>query len=42
MQTDNIHPSWAGYKELAEKARWVAEIVMIYADRVGIVRIEYQ
>jgi lysophospholipase L1-like esterase len=21
MQTDNIHPSWAGYKELAEKAR---------------------
>jgi lysophospholipase L1-like esterase len=21
MQTDGIHPSWAGYKELAEKAR---------------------
>jgi lysophospholipase L1-like esterase len=21
MQKDNIHPSWAGYKELAEKAR---------------------
>jgi lysophospholipase L1-like esterase len=21
MQTDNIHPSWAGYKELAEKAK---------------------
>lgn len=21
MQTDNVHPSWAGYKELAEKAR---------------------
>jgi lysophospholipase L1-like esterase len=21
MQTDNVHPSWVGYKELAEKAR---------------------
>ena len=21
MQTDGVHPSWAGYKELAEKAR---------------------
>jgi lysophospholipase L1-like esterase len=21
MQTDNIHPSWAGYKELGDKAR---------------------
>ena len=21
MQKDNVHPSWAGYKELAEKAR---------------------
>ena len=21
MQTDNVHPSWAGYKELAEKAK---------------------
>jgi hypothetical protein len=21
LQTDSIHPSWAGYKELAEKAR---------------------
>jgi hypothetical protein len=21
MQTDNVHPSWAGYKELSDKAR---------------------
>ena len=21
MQTDNVHPSWAGYKELADKAK---------------------
>jgi lysophospholipase L1-like esterase len=21
MQTDGVHPSWAGYKELAEKAK---------------------